>query len=482
MGAQDGFLKHKRELPKSTNPKERVRNYKEFSGDFSDEGKKDQASRCMDCGIPFCHSGCPLGNNIPDFNDAVYHNDWLKAFEILSDTNNFPEFTGRICPAPCEASCVLGIDNSPVTIEYIEKSIAEKAYELNYIKPKTDIRRTGKRIAIVGSGPAGLAAADQLNKAGHQITVFERDDHVGGLLRYGIPDFKLEKSVIERRVKVMIEEGVVFRTNAHVGKDISIEDLKMNYDAQLLCCGSTVPRNLKIEGRHLKGIHFAMDFLKQQNKRVADIDVERREITSKGKKVIVIGGGDTGSDCIGTSHRQGAESVTQIELMPKPPSDRNDVNPWPEWPMVMRTSSSQEEGGKRDWALMTKAFIDDGQGNVAGINVVEIEWNADMRGFSEVENTERIIPCDVVYLAMGFIHPEPGIIDQLTLDKEENGVVSSSGYATSVEGIYVAGDMRRGQSLVVWAISEGREAAREVDEYLMGVSYLPSKEKSFYNV
>ena len=482
MGAQDGFLKHKRELPQNDDPKNRIKNFKEFSGDFTEEGKQNQAARCMDCGIPFCHSGCPLGNNIPDFNDAVYKQDWFKAFEILSDTNNFPEFTGRICPAPCEASCVLGIDNSPVTIEYIEKSIAEKAYELNYIKPKTDIIRTGKRIAIVGSGPAGLAAADQLNKAGHQVTVFERDDHVGGLLRYGIPDFKLEKSVIERRVQIMIEEGVVFRTNAWVGRDISVEDILMNYDAQLLCCGSTVPRNLPIDGRHLNGIHFAMDFLKQQNKRVSDIDFDQKEISSKGKRVVVIGGGDTGSDCIGTSHRQGAKSVTQIELLPKPPNSRNETNPWPEWPMVMRTSSSQEEGGKRDWALMTKEFIDDGQGNVAGIKVVEIEWNTDMRGFEEKPETEKIIPCDVVYLAMGFVHPEPSIIDQMTLDKEANGVVSSSGYASSVPGVFVAGDMRRGQSLVVWAISEGREAAREVDEYLMGVSYLPSKEKSFYNI
>ena len=482
MGAQDGFLKHNRKLPKNSPAKQRVKHYEEFSGDFNDKGKQEQASRCMDCGIPFCHSGCPLGNNIPEFNDAVYKEDWFKAFEILSETNNFPEFTGRICPAPCEASCVLGIDNSPVTIEYIEKSISEKAYELDYVKAQTNIVRTGKRVAIIGSGPAGLAAADQLNKAGHQVTVFERDDQVGGLLRYGIPDFKLAKSVIDRRVQVMIEEGVVFRTNAFVGKDISIEDLSMNYDAQVLCCGSTVPRNLKIEGRHLNGIHFAMDFLKQQNKRVSDIRVEDNEIIVEGKKVIVIGGGDTGSDCIGTSHRQEAESVLQIELLPKPPSSRNEINPWPEWPMIMRTSSSQEEGGKRDWAILTKSFVDDGQGNVVGIAVVDIEWNTDMRGFAEIEGSERIIPCDSVFLAMGFVHPESGLIDLMKIDKEENGIVSSTGYSTSEEGVFVAGDMRRGQSLVVWAISEGREAAREVDEYLMGVSYLPSKEKSFYNI
>jgi len=482
MGAKDGFLKYKRQLPKNGSTKDRVKHYKEFAGDFTEEGKQNQASRCMDCGIPFCHNGCPLGNNIPEFNDAVYKNDWLKAYEVLSLTNNFPEFTGRICPAPCETSCVLGIDNAPVTIEYIEKSISEKAYELNYVRPNTNIIRTGKRIAIVGSGPAGLAAADQLNQAGHQVTVFERDDQVGGLLRYGIPDFKLNKSIIDRRIGKMVEEGVVFRTNAHVGKDISIEDLNMNYDAQVLCCGSTVPGNLKIEGRHLNGIHFAMDFLKQQNRRVAELWIEEKEISSKDKKVIVIGGGDTGSDCIGTSHRQGAQSILQIELLPKPPGSREEKNPWPEWPMILRTSSSQEEGGKRDWALLTKSFIDDGQGNVAGIIVADIEWNTDLRSFSEVEGTERIIPCDVVYLAMGFVHPEGGVIDKLGLKKEDNGTISCTGYATSEEGIFVAGDMRRGQSLVVWAIAEGREAARQVDEFLMGVSYLPTKEKSLYNL
>ncbi|HEY9487274.1 MAG TPA: glutamate synthase subunit beta, partial [Chryseosolibacter sp.] len=395
MSQIDGFMKYQREMPKSRDPKERVKDYKEIYTPLADEKVRQNAARCMDCGVPFCHNGCPLGNNIPDFNEAVYQDRWEDAFRILSSTNNFPDFTGRICPAPCEASCVLSINNKPVTIEYIEKAIAEKAFEKGYIKATPPKTRTGKRIAVVGSGPAGLAAAAQLNKAGHWVTVFERSDRIGGLLRYGIPDFKLEKHVIDRRVHLMEQEGIIFRTNSHVGVNVSGQHLQDEFDAVVLCGGASAPRDLPIPGRNLKGVHFAMEFLPQQNKRVAGDNVLVDEILATGKNVIVIGGGDTGSDCVGTSNRQGATTVTQIELLSKPPLTRNADNPWPLWPMVLMTSSSHEEGVARKWAILTKEFVGD-NGKLTGLKVVDIIWRPDAQGkmgFQEVAGTERVIPC-----------------------------------------------------------------------------------------
>lgn len=496
MGKITGFLEFDRELPKKKDPQERIKDYREIYLPFDEQKTVKQAARCMDCGIPFCHHGCPLGNIIPEFNDAVYHGDWDLAFEILNSTNNFPEFTGRICPAPCEGSCVLGINKDPVAIEHIEKSIAEKAFDLGIVKPSPPSCRTGKKVAVIGSGPSGLAAAVQLNKAGHWVTVFERADRVGGLLRYGIPDFKLEKWVIDRRLRVMEEEGVSFVTNAHVGRNVDAAEMMNEFDAVVLCGGSTAARDLPIPGRTLGGVHFAMDFLSQQNKRVAGdnnllvnhkgMQVEK-EISAAGKHVIVIGGGDTGSDCVGTSNRQGARSVTQIELLTKPPLNRTIYNPWPEWPMILRTSTSHEEGADRHWSLFTREFTSDGQGNVQGLKIVEIEWNAPKRGerpqFSEIPGTERIIPCDLALLAIGFVSPDPdGALAQLGIELDSRGNVKTNRYQTNMEKVFAAGDMRRGQSLVVWAISEGREAARAVDEYMMGESILESKDSSFINV
>lgn len=495
MGKPTGFLEFDRDLPKKREVKERLKDYKELYLDFSEEKTKNQAARCMDCGIPFCHTGCPLGNIIPEFNDAVYNNDWDLATEILLSTNNFPEFTGRICPAPCEAACVLGINKPPVTIEHIEKSIAEKAFKEGYIKPVIPEVRTGKKVAVVGSGPAGLAAAAQLNKAGHWVTVFERAERIGGLLRIGIPDFKLEKWVVERRVKLMEEEGVEFVTNANIGVNKSMEDLMAKYDAIILCGGATMPRDLPISGRDLKGIHFAMDFLSQQNNRVANSknilinhkgeDI-KEELTAKGKHVIVIGGGDTGSDCVGTSNRHGAKSVTQIELLAKPPMDRGENDPWPMWPMILRTSTSHEEGCDRNWSLLTKEFIGDENGNVKALKIVEIKWDKDKNGkmgFVEIPGTERELPCDLALLAIGFLHGETKSIRQeLDLDLDERGNIKTTGYQTNIDKVFAAGDMRRGQSLVVWAISEGREAARQVDKFLMGSSQLESKDSSMFNL
>jgi glutamate synthase (NADPH) small chain len=490
MGAIDGFLKHERELPKSRDSKARLADYKEIYQPFAEEKTNNQAARCMDCGIPFCHNGCPLGNQIPDFNDAVYKEDWEAAFEILSSTNNFPEFTGRICPAPCEASCVLGINKNPVAIEHIEKSIVETAFEKGYVTPKIPKTRTGKSVAVVGSGPAGLAAADQLNKAGHNVTVFERAERIGGLLRFGIPDFKLEKWTIDRRLSVLEQEGINFKTNAHVGNNIAVETLVEDFDAILLCGGSTVPRELPLPGKDLKGIHFAMDFLSQQNNRVAgsekvlfnhkgqDTD---KAIMATGKHVLVIGGGDTGSDCVGTSNRHGAKSVTQIELLSKPPVDRPEFNPWPEWPMTLRTSSSHDEGCERDWAVLTKEFIGNDKGEITGLKIVRIQWGT--KGFEEIEGTEEILPCDLALIAAGFVHPEKeGMLEQLGVEVDERGNVKTINYQTSEKDIFAAGDMRRGQSLVVWAISEGREAARALDTHLMGSSLLPSKQESYFKL
>ncbi|MEQ8706343.1 MAG: glutamate synthase subunit beta [Phaeodactylibacter sp.] len=483
MADPKGFLKYTRELPKTRDPEERVKDYKELYEDFGEEKTVQQAARCMDCGVPFCHNGCPLGNIIPEFNDAVYDEDWQLAYEILSSTNNFPEFTGRICPAPCETACVLGINQPPVAIEHIEKSIAEVAFEKGYVRPHPPTLRTGKKVAIVGSGPAGLAAAAQLNKAGHLVTVYERNDRIGGLLRYGIPDFKLEKYVVERRVALMEAEGVRFRTNAEVGGNVNPQELLDQFDAVLLCGGSTIPRNLNIEGRELEGVHFAMDFLEQNNRRVAgDAIQEDLTISAKDKHVVVIGGGDTGSDCVGTSNRHGAKSVTQIELMDRPPNDRDPLT-WPNWPVVLRTSSSHEEGCERQWSLLTKAFTG-ADGQVTGLHLVKIEWAKNSKtgkyGFQEVAGTEQEIPCDLALLAIGFLHPQyMGMLEQLGVEVDERGNVRDENYQTNVENVFVAGDMRRGQSLVVWAIAEGREAARSVDQFLMGESTLEARDQGF---
>ncbi|MCB0686241.1 MAG: glutamate synthase subunit beta [Saprospiraceae bacterium] len=481
MGDPKGFLKATRELPKSRPPKERIDDYREIYLPFPVEKTVVQASRCMDCGIPFCHNGCPLGNIIPEFNDAVYREDWQLAYEILSSTNNFPEFTGRICPAPCETACVLGINQPAVAIEHIEKSIIEQAFERGLVKAYPPSERTGKRVAVIGSGPSGLAAAAQLNKAGHTVTVFERKDRIGGLLRYGIPDFKLEKHVIDRRIAVMEAEGVKFQTNANVGENISVESLQEEFDAICLCGGSTIPRDLKIPGRELKGIYFAMEFLEQSNRRIAGESINPDEVLmATGKNVIVIGGGDTGSDCVGTSNRHRAESITQIELLSKPPDGRAEETPWPQWPMMLRTSSSHEEGADRHWAVLTKSFHGDDQGNVKSLKVVDIEWTRDQltgrSGFAEVEGTERDLPCDLALLAIGYLHPQhTGLLDLLGVEYDERGNVRTQNYQTSIENVFSAGDMRRGQSLVVWAISEGREAARAIDTYLMGESSLEGK-------
>lgn len=484
MADPKGFIKYQRELPTARPPKERIHDYKEIYTPFSEEKTHAQASRCMDCGVPFCHNGCPLGNIIPEFNDAVYRQDWLQAITILQSTNNFPEFTGRICPAPCEAACVLGINQPPVAIEHIEKSIAEKAYDLGFIRPKPPVVRTGKKVAVIGSGPAGLAAAAQLNKAGHLVTVFERKDRIGGLLRYGIPDFKLEKWVLDRRIAILESEGIRFRTNANVGDNIDPQSLLQDFDALVLTGGSTMPRNLGIPGRELKGVHFAMEFLEQNNRRVAgDHVVDTDQISAKGRDVLVIGGGDTGADCVGTSNRHGATSVVQIEVLAQPPQQR-DPSSWPNWPMIIRNSSSHEEGCSRHWAILTKAFLGDQNGNLRAAQVVDVKWETDpatgRNGLVEVEGTLREIPCQLAFLAVGFLHPQhQGLLEQLGVNLDERGNVQTNGnYQTNHEKVFAAGDMRRGQSLVVWAISEGREAARAVDLYLMGASNLEAKAES----
>ncbi|MGO1242526.1 MAG: glutamate synthase subunit beta [Sphingobacterium sp.] len=484
MGKPTGFIEYQRVLPQKDSAENRKQNYQEFVEPYSEEQLNNQAARCMNCGIPFCHSGCPLGNVIPEFNDAVYDARWEEAYEILSSTNNFPEFTGRICPAPCESACVLGINKSPVAIEEIEKHIIEIAFKNNFVKPHQSFIKTGKRVAVVGGGPAGLAAAAQLNKAGHDVVLYERDDKVGGLLRYGIPDFKLEKTVIDRRVKVMKQSGVVFRTNSEVGGNVPVSELK-EYDAVVLSGGSTIPRDLPIPGRHLKGVHFAMEFLKQQNKRVGNSPIEVEEIHAAKKNVLVIGGGDTGSDCVGTSNRHGAASVTQFELMPQPPTERTENMPWPTYPMLLKTTSSHEEGCQRHWSISTKEFLGDENGHVRAALIVDLEWEVDASGrpvkFKEVEGSARELPCQLVTLAMGFLHPQyDGLLQQLGVKLTERGNVDAQEgeYKTSLDNVFVAGDMRRGQSLVVWAISEGRECARKVDEYLMGYSELERKDKS----
>lgn len=479
MGKPTGFMEFTRQLPKKADPKDRIKDYKEFVNDWTDEESNQQSARCMNCGIPFCHNGCPLGNIIPEFNDAVYQKNWELAYEVLTSTNNFPEFTGRICPAPCEASCVLGINQPPVAIEQIEKTIIEHAYKNGLVKPRIPSERTGKKVAVVGSGPAGLAAAAQLNYAGHWVTVFERDEKPGGLLRFGIPDFKLEKWVVERRIEVMEQEGVTFKTNANVGVEVKVNDLLYEYDAIVLAGGSTIPRDVKIPGRELKGVHFAMEFLPQQNRRVSNLPQKKEDILATGKNVLVIGGGDTGSDCVGTSVRHGAKSVTQIELLSKPPEGKNENTPWPNWPMILRTSTSHEEGCERQWAINTKEFIGDEKGNLKAVKMVEVEWTVEdgKPKMTEKPGTEKVIPCELALIAAGFLHPQhEGMLNDLGVEYDERGNVKTNHYKTSVNKVFSAGDMRRGQSLVVWAISEGRECARAVDEFLMGESKLEAKD------
>ena len=496
MGKPTGFLEFTRELPGKKPVEERLKDYNEFVERYSEEKLNQQSARCMNCGVPFCHSGCPLGNVIPEFNDAVYRKSWQEAYDILTSTNNFPEFTGRICPAPCESACVLGINQPAITIEEIEKHIIEIAFEKGFVKPRKPHVRTGKKVAVIGSGPAGLAAAAQLNYAGHSVTVFERDDAPGGLLRYGIPDFKLEKWVIDRRIKLMEEEGVTFRCHANVGVNVRINDLLREYHAIVLAGGSTVPRDLKIPGRELKGVYYAMQFLKQQNKRNAGIDplananiesnIFSENLLATNKNVVVIGGGDTGSDCVGTSNRHKAKSVTQFELLPKPPEGRTEFMPWPSFPMILKTSSSHEEGANRHWAIATKEFVGDKKGNLKAIKVVDLEWQVTEDGkpaqFVEKPGSERELPCELALLAMGFVHPQhEGLLSELGVDLDSRGNVRATEkeYKTSINKVFVAGDMRRGQSLVVWAISEGREAARKVDEFLNeGVSFLESKDQN----
>ena len=480
MGKITGFLEYERQTEDYKPVEERISKYEEFTIPLEEKDIKKQGARCMDCGIPFCHSGCPLGNLIPDFNDAVYKGKWQDAARILHGTNNFPEFTGRLCPAPCEEACVLGINEDPVTIENIEKNIAEQAFDMGWVKAEPPKTRTGKKVAVIGSGPSGMAAAQQLNRAGHLVTVYERDEKIGGLLRYGIPDFKMEKKVIDRRLNILEEEGIKFVTNAHVGKNVAIEEIKASNDAVILCGGATVKRNLPVKGSHLKGVFQAMDFLPQNNRRVDGLEYKGEDITATGKRVIVIGGGDTGSDCIGTSIRQGAKSVTNFEILGKGTSERPENQPWPYWPMRLRTSSSHKEGAERFFSISTKEFVSDEQGNLSGLITTEVEWihkPGERPQLKEVEGTEKRWDCDMVLLALGFTGSEPTLADQLGLemDPRTNIQASINNYMTNVPGVFVAGDMRRGQSLIVWAISEGRQAAHHIDKYLMGSSDLPLK-------
>jgi len=479
MGKITGFLEEPRIKQPYRPVEERVQDWNQVMQAWPVEPLKKQASRCMDCGIPFCHEGCPLGNLIPDWNDLVYRDQWMEAIKRLHATNNFPEFTGTLCPAPCEGSCVLGINDDAVTIKAVELTIIDKAWENGWIKPELAEVKTGKKIAIVGSGPAGLAAAQQLARAGHDVTLFERDDRIGGLLRYGIPEFKMEKKRLDRRLEQMESEGVIFKTNAHVGKNVSIKYLKKEFDALLLTGGATDARDLPAEGRELNGIHQAMEFLPMQNKLCEGDDKPDNFISAEGKHVVIIGGGDTGADCLGTVNRQACKSVHQLEIMAKPPNMRTEENPWPEWPRIFRTSAAHEEGVERVYAVSTKKFVDDGHGNVKALELVEVEMKNDQGriSFEEVPGSEHTIDCDLALLAMGFLGPEkPGMLDQLgvELDGRGNVVADKKTWMTSVKGVFTAGDMQRGQSLIVWAIAEGRSAARGVDEFLMGSSDLPS--------
>lgn len=478
MGDVRGFLKYPKEDVGYRPVKERLSDWKEVTIPVAEENVKLQGGRCMDCGVPTCHWGCPVDNLIPDWNDLVYRERWKDALERLHRTNNLPEITGRVCPAPCEVSCVLGLIAPPVSIKLNEYSIIEKGFSEGWVKPEPPAKRTGKKVAVIGSGPCGLAAAQQLNRAGHTVTVFEKADRVGGLLRYGIPDFKLEKNILDRRLKIFKAEGILFKTNAHVGVNVSVEDLLKEYDALLLAGGSEKPRDLPVPGRDLKGIHFAMEFLPQQNRRVAgDKIAESAAISAKGKHVIVIGGGDTGSDCIGTSHRHGAISVTSLELLPQPPETRAPDNPWPEWSRVQRWSSSHKEGGTVEYAVSTKKFVGE-NGRVKELHAVRVQWEKDDAGrmkMVDVPGSDFVLPADLVLLAMGFVHPvHEGMIQQLGVALDARGNVTvDANHMTSKEGVFAAGDMAIGQSLVVRAIKQGRNAARGIDKYLMGESVLP---------
>jgi glutamate synthase (NADPH/NADH) small chain len=476
MGKITGFLEFEREKVHKEPIQARLKHWREFEERTPDEVLKRQGARCMDCGIPFCHKGCPLGNIIPDWNDLVYRGRWREAIERLHSTNNFPEFTGRICPAPCEEACVLNINNDPVTIKNIEKHIIDHAFEAGWVAPQAAPRNTGKTVAVVGSGPAGMAAAQQLARAGHAVTLFERDDRIGGLLRYGIPDFKMEKWLIDRRMEQMAAEGVRFLTGINVGKDVTGEQLRREFDAVVLSCGATKPRDLPVPGRDLRGIHFAMEFLPQQNKVNAG-DAVAGQILASGKRVVILGGGDTGSDCLGTSNRQGATSVHQFELLPEPPKDRPALV-WPNWPMILRTSSSHEEGVTRDFSINTKSFVGDAEGRVRALRGIRLDWAQDngRPTMKEITGSEFEIPCELVLLALGFLGPETDtIVSQLGCELTERGNVKAGpDYQTTVPGVFACGDARRGQSLVVWAIWEGREAARGVDAYLMGETFLPA--------
>ncbi len=484
MGKITGFKDYERKNFTLSPVVERVKHYNEFTTPLSKEEMELQGARCMDCGIPFCHSsyGCPLGNLIPQFNDQIYRGKWEHAFRSLMSTNNFPEFTGRVCPATCETACVLGMNDDAVSIKGIEYAIIEKAYKKGWMKPQIPKTRSGKKVAVVGSGPAGLSVANQLNKAGHSVSVYERDKRIGGLVRYGIPNFKLDKKkVVQRRVDLMKEEGIEFITSAHIGVDIPLKTLQDKYDAVVLCGGASLPRDLPIENRDANGVHFAMEFLSQCNSRIEGETIPKeKEILATGKHIVVIGGGDTGSDCVGNSVRQNAASITQIELMPKAPLERTDEMPWPLYPRIFKLSTSQTEGCKMDFNILSKSFIKDEEGNVKGINCVKIEWGA--KGFTELAGTEFILKADLIFLAMGFLGPEQtGVIEELSLETDTRSNIATKDYATSVEGVFSAGDMRRGQSLVVWAIYEGRECAIAVDEYLSNrPTMLNARSQSLY--
>lgn len=474
MGKVTGFMEFDRLAEENLPVKDRVKNYKEFVLHLTDDQAKQQGARCMDCGIPFCTTGCPINNIIPDWNDLVYHQDWRSAIDVLHSTNNFPDFTGRICPAPCEAACTLNINNDAVGIKSIEHAIIDKAWENGWVTPQINPNKTGKKIAVVGSGPAGLSAAQQLARAGHSVTVFEKNDRVGGLLRYGIPDFKLDKANIDRRIAQMEAEGVTFKVNQNVGENVSAADLERDFDAVILAGGAELPRDLPVPGRELDGVHFAMDFLTPNNKMVAG-DTVPNQIKATGKHVVVIGGGDTGSDCVGTSNRHGAASVTQFELMPQPPEKENKALVWPNWPLKMRTSSSHEEGADRDWSITTKELIGE-NGKLTALKGARVEWKDGK--MVEVPGSEFTIPADLVFLAMGFVSPVQKVLDAFGVEKDNRGNAKATTdgegcYKTSKAKVFAAGDIRRGQSLVVWAIREGRQCAREVDAFLMGSSTLP---------
>lgn len=471
MKKNNGFQLYERQTPAQQAVETRLSHFSEFYEPFTPEVIAKQSSRCMDCGVPFCHNGCPLGNVIPDFNAAVANEDYKLAYEILSATNNFPEFTGRICPAPCEASCVLNINSDPVTIEHIEKAIIERAFANGWVKPNTAIERNGFKVAVIGAGPAGMACADQLNTLGYRVDLYEKSDKIGGLLRYGIPDFKLEKEIIDRRIKVMQASGINMLTSVNVGYDIQSDELLKSYAAVVLTGGSTIPRDLPIKGRNLRGVHYAMEFLEQKNRMVAGEHFNSgAEIDVTGKHVVVIGGGDTGADCVGTSNRLNAKSVTQIELLAKPPSERSADDLWPNWPMVLRTSTSHDEGCERKWAVLTKKFVAKNGDQLSGLELVEVNWKRDKDGknrMMEIPGSSRTIPCDVAFLAIGFAHPQKeGLLDQLGVELDKRGNVLTHNYQTSIDKVFAAGDMRRGQSLVVWAIQEGRQAAKAVDQKL----------------